>query len=334
MSSLDVELFMGPLVVGYMFGTLLFGMLIVQMFMYHMNFPKDLIGIRLVVWFSFTMSFAFTILTTAAAWNTFARAWGDPRAFQIIDNTWKGIPPLNGLLGMTSQIFFSWRIYQLTRNLWFSGLICCFALLQCIMIFYFDIQIITHGMTYSNLHDLAPINVSVNLWLGSSIACDLMITFTMIFILSRARGQSAFKPTLETLSRIINFTMETGLVTTIWAIIQLVLWVETPTRGFVFFFFLNRGRLYSNWLISTLNSRTYVTQDTSKTTWNAVDVTRSQTRPTIWADIPSTDFKINPFERLGAAINVSTTTEVHGESSEVHEMEITVPSALKQKSGR
>ncbi|KAF4563731.1 hypothetical protein EYR36_002972 [Pleurotus pulmonarius] len=221
MSNLDVELFMGPLVVGYMFGTLLFGMLIVQMFMYHMNFPKDIIGIRLV----------------------------------------------------------------------------------------------------------APINVSVNLWLASSIACDLMITFTMIFILSRARGQSAFKPTLETLSRIINFTMETGLVTTVWAIIQLILWVETPTRGFVFF-------LYSNWLISTLNSRTYVTQDTSKSAWNAVDVTRSQTRPTIWADIPSTDFKINPFERLGAAINVSTTTEVHGESSEAHEMEIAVPAALKQKSGR
>ncbi|KAL4250899.1 hypothetical protein AB1N83_014075 [Pleurotus pulmonarius] len=120
----EIELFLGPLIVGYMLGTLLLGVLIVQIFLYCRRFPNDMLGIRLTAWFSFTVSLIFTGLTVSAAWNTFGHLWGTAQGVAQIDPTWTGIPPLNGLLGMTTQLFFAWRIFQLTRRLWYSCLIC------------------------------------------------------------------------------------------------------------------------------------------------------------------------------------------------------------------
>ncbi len=73
------------------------------------------------------------------------------------------------------------------------------------------------------------------------------------------------------------------------------------------------------WLLSTLNSRSYVSKDSRR----VVDLSTPGARPTIWTDLQAVDdFKVNsPFERFDcAAINVSTVTEVHHERS--HEMEV------------
>ncbi|KAJ8516087.1 hypothetical protein ONZ45_g6547 [Pleurotus djamor] len=309
------ELLMGPLALGYMFGCLIFGMLIVQIFWYHVNFPKDLLGIRIVVWASFFLSFGFTVISSAAAWGQFGRGWGVCDVLIYIDRSWASFPPVNGVLGMITEIFFAWRIYQLMNNPWLSLFISSLAVLQCAITFYFDIYVMLHGVTYEALLSRDPYIV---VWLVSSLVCDLVITAAMLRILLKARHDSHFKPTLAMLSNVIKYTVEAGLITSVWAIVQLIVWVKTPTYGFHLFFFVTRGRLYSNWLLTTLNSRSYV----SRNPRSVMDVTRSQTRPTIWGGIAAVDDR-KIVERLATAINVDTTTEIHYDGHELGNLNLT-----------
>ncbi|KAJ8487279.1 hypothetical protein ONZ45_g14401 [Pleurotus djamor] len=279
-----------------MFGTLIFGMLIVQMFWYHVNFPKDSVYTRIVAWFSFLLSAAFTALSAASAWSQFGVHWGDLlRGFFLIDRSWAGFPPISGIIGSTTQLFFAWRTYQLIGNPWLLGIISLLSFLQCTMTIYLDARVLAAGFTYLALLDA---KVYLDLWLCSSLACDLMITGSMLIILMRARSGSSFKPTLTTMNKIIKFTVETGLVTSIWAIIQLILWLKSPLTGYHLFFFMNRGRLYSTWLLSTLNSRSYLNQKRDLS-----------------------DTKHSPFEHPKPTITIETTTEIA--HTDGHEMAMT-----------
>ncbi|KAJ8518630.1 hypothetical protein ONZ45_g4322 [Pleurotus djamor] len=266
------ELLLGPLyrqALGYMFGCLIFGMLVVQMFWYHVNFPKDLLAIRVVVWVSFILSFAFTLASCAAVWGQFGQGWGICDVLVHFDRSWATFPPFNSLLGMITQLFFAWRIHQLLKHPWISILICFPALLQCAVSFYYDIYIMTNGVTYLALLSRSTY---VYIWLIASLVSDLVITASMLYILIKARNETHFKPTLAMLSNIIKYTVEAGLITSVWAIVHLVLWAKTPTKGFHLFL--------------------------------------SQTRPTFWSGIPSSGSP-KLAGRLDTKINVNTSTEVH-----------------------
>ncbi|EDQ98646.1 uncharacterized protein LACBIDRAFT_298377 [Laccaria bicolor S238N-H82] len=100
------------------------------------------------------------------------------------------------------------------------------------------------------------LDISAELWLWGTLICDFIIVATMTFLLVQAKLESSFKPTKCIIDRLIIVTLETGAVTLIATLIQLILYLRSPADS------LNRvgiiyilGGLYSNVLLTVLNSR-------------------------------------------------------------------------------
>ncbi|KAJ7123132.1 hypothetical protein C8R44DRAFT_785360 [Mycena epipterygia] len=250
--GINVPLLTGPLVLGYMWSYCLYGMLLVQVYMYSEAFAKDRRGIKIIVWSMFTFETVFTIFTTIAAWNAYGPGWGDTDTLLIIDWAWEPLPALNGVLAAMAQSFYIWRIYSLTRKLWLPIIIACIMLTQLTMAFYYGIVVSIEGRGVDKLFALSP---EVTVWLVGSAACDILITLSLVFILSRQRRTAGFQRTTSVINKLIRFSVETGSVTSVGALIEVILWLTCRQWNLHFIFFLILGKLYSNMLMATLNCR-------------------------------------------------------------------------------
>ncbi|KAF8130244.1 hypothetical protein EV363DRAFT_1335571, partial [Boletus edulis] len=78
-------------------------------------------------------------------------------------------------------------------------------------------------------------------WLGGNVVCDLAITTCMI--LSLRPSNSHFSSNKSTLVKLTRLTIETGLVTSVAALLELILGVVSISK------------LYANCLLASLNFR-------------------------------------------------------------------------------
>ncbi|KAK0478819.1 hypothetical protein IW261DRAFT_1564887 [Armillaria novae-zelandiae] len=270
-SGVNVPLLTGPLVLAYMWGYGLYGVLLVQLCkgvryaeqndltrgfvhpdIYHITFRNDKFGFKIFVWLLFLLETVFTIFTTIAAWHTYGTGWGDPDALTIIDVAWEPLPALNGFIGAMVQSFYVYRIWTLTKNLWLAFVIEAVALMQCTLAFYYGIAVSVRGRHINELFALTP---SISAWLSGSAACDFLITASLVTILYRSKTKAVFSHTTNHVTRLIRYTVETGLLTSVVAVCELILWLTDRQYNFHFIGFLVLSKLYSNTLLATLNSR-------------------------------------------------------------------------------
>ncbi|KAF4604433.1 hypothetical protein EYR38_004855 [Pleurotus pulmonarius] len=109
----------------------------------------------------------------------------------------------------------------------------------------------------------AVTTVATPIWMSLSIACDMTITLSMIILMYRALKEAIFRTTRQTLSKILRFTLETGLLTTTLIVTQMVLMLAlNPKPGgglsgvmWRYIFFYPTGVVYSSWLLASLNAR-------------------------------------------------------------------------------
>ncbi|KDQ22285.1 hypothetical protein PLEOSDRAFT_1086979 [Pleurotus ostreatus PC15] len=204
---------------------------------YVSHFPKDNCWIKLLVtmvktvWIVFVCEAVFTLFTTIAAWNNFGKNWGDVETLLTIDWSWDPLPILNALVASMVQIFFAWRIYRLSNKIWISIPIVLVSLLQLCAATYYDAMVIKEK---NSILTLLALTEWVDTWLISSAVCDFLISTAMITILARASLKSHFRRSSSSLNQIIKFTIETGFVTTIGAIIEVILWRTMSENSFHF----------------------------------------------------------------------------------------------------
>ncbi|KAJ7604816.1 hypothetical protein DFH06DRAFT_1253701 [Mycena polygramma] len=67
--GLDIPLLTGPIVLGYMWNSWLYGILCIQVYLYSEAFPNDRAGIKAVVWAMFILESASTLFVTIGAWD-------------------------------------------------------------------------------------------------------------------------------------------------------------------------------------------------------------------------------------------------------------------------
>ncbi|KAF5371381.1 hypothetical protein D9615_009653 [Tricholomella constricta] len=85
-------------------------------------------------------------------------------------------------------------------------------------------------------------------WLSLSIICDVLITVTLVVQL-RSKQSSDFKFVNHVLHRAARMAIETGGLTSLVAIAELVLYMTSRS------YFFALGKVYSNSLLASLNSR-------------------------------------------------------------------------------
>jgi hypothetical protein len=115
------------------------------------------------------------------------------------------------------------------------------------------------GVALTQYTTLAQLALQNNISVATCVlgaATDLSITIILIIILRQSK--SNFRKTTDMLNRMVIFSFNTGIPTSICSILTVVL-IEGAPGTFVYIFcYVLMGRFYTNCLLVTLNSRDYI----------------------------------------------------------------------------
>lgn len=244
----SVELLFGPMLVGTYMNAILYGVMILQVFIYYQTY-KDGIGLRLFVLYLFVAETLNTGLAITMIYEPLVRKYGTLDAVTFFPSMLPTDPITTVLISTPIQIFIAWRIRVISRTTWSALIICILAMISMGGGIWLTRTII-------NLDRFAKkpmLHWPALTWLIASAVADITITASLCYYL--ARQKSGFSATDDTINKIIRLTVQTGLITTLFAILDVVCFLVLPhtTINFVWDFALSK--LYTNALISTLNAR-------------------------------------------------------------------------------
>ncbi|KAH7884346.1 hypothetical protein F5I97DRAFT_1929226 [Phlebopus sp. FC_14] len=154
----------------------------------------------------------------------------NPYELESVVHLWSfiALAPLTGIVTSMTQGFFCWRLWVVRRNRMIPVFVMMLSLLQLVSITYLALTtnlfpiVIENNITVTGSLFPASRSPFVLTWLGSSLLCDLIITGYMTLSLFQYKSrylQSNHSP----IPGLIKLTIETGLVTTIAALLELIL---------------------------------------------------------------------------------------------------------------
>ncbi|EEB95000.1 hypothetical protein MPER_06097, partial [Moniliophthora perniciosa FA553] len=138
------------------------------------------------------------------------------QALDQVGLVWFSVPIMTGIVSCAVQLFFAWRIWAISSSIYIPVMIGVLFFLQCAGSLWAG----AHSKEIGIWSQLQEQNQAPTiLWLGGTTACDVIITVTMLYCLSTSRN--GFRATNAILVKFIRLTIETGLITSTFAILDL-----------------------------------------------------------------------------------------------------------------
>ncbi|KAL4253198.1 DUF6534 domain-containing protein [Pleurotus pulmonarius] len=254
MAPPNPELFFGPMLIGVFLNTILYGVLVVQTFNYFQTYKmtdKALIRylvIYLLVLETFNtgcvMEMMYDILVKPLARTK--PPSGPPKPPMLLSAD----AVVTVFISTPVQLFMARRICVLSESIIVPVVI---ALLSFVSLGGGTALsvLVTVIPDFSRFNEFYP---AVSTWLGASALADLLITGCLLFTLQRKR--TGMQATDGIINKIMLLTIQTGLITTVFAIADLVLALSVQGKGFNFIPDFALSKLYTNMLLASLNART------------------------------------------------------------------------------
>ncbi|KZT09995.1 uncharacterized protein LAESUDRAFT_756209 [Laetiporus sulphureus 93-53] len=287
----------GPLILGMFFNWGLLGMLIVQVYIYHICFPRDRLTMKCFVYAVLACEIVQTGLLTADSFDNWVYGYGNIDALATFHNGWFSVPVICGVLSAGVQMFFAWRIYVLSRARLLVGAIVIVAFAQMS-------AAIASGVKLKLLPaaaDQGQATPYIDAWLVGSVFTDIVIAVSMTYLLSRSK--TGVKRSDAMLNQLIILVVETGSLTATIATIDLIVFNVTLKTYLHTCLVMMLSKLYSNTLLINFNNRARMLQSgevISMSTFNAANHTflsGSESKRTDSA-IPSNAFHVEVTQEI------------------------------------
>jgi len=250
----NITVIVGPAWLGIVVNWFLYGIVVMQIYVYYQWFPNDKTMIKSLVYVLFILDSMQTIMGTSDGFQWFVSGFGDMKVLTEPHLSGFDAPILDGMIAFIVQTFFCWRILVLQKSWWLP-----------VIIFFVSVSGLAGAMAsgiktliVGDLSKLSTFKWEFSLWLGSSALADTMIAMVMTWVLLRSRTKD-YKQTNNVLVKIVRLTVETNIVTASLAIVSLVVLLAIPqdpnitmTPGFAL------GKSYTNTLLAILNNRVYM----------------------------------------------------------------------------
>ncbi|KAJ7867274.1 hypothetical protein B0H13DRAFT_2352001 [Mycena leptocephala] len=251
--SFNPNLITGVWEIGVLISCVLFGVSTTQTYTYYTRFPDDPAKIKALValvWIGDVvriLCFGHTLYI-----YTITDFIHPERIFGLFPVSLPIGTLFDGLVGFGVQGFFAARIYTLSKKLLIPVLIWVLGFLRLVG---------TIGMLVTALgSDSVAIYVARWEWIFTSdfslgVVNDVIITATLVFWFYRQR-RGAHRGTVAVIDKLIVWTMETGMITSVTGITALICFIKMKTNFIWMATIIVNGSLFSNSLLASLNSRT------------------------------------------------------------------------------
>ncbi|OCB90582.1 hypothetical protein A7U60_g2199 [Sanghuangporus baumii] len=240
----------GSLYFAAMFSMGLWGAGTVQLYIYYNNYPKDALWLKtyvFTVWFLDTLHQALLI---GMSHGYLILGFGNFNILLTLDPLLVCALFVGGVVCVMVQAIFVMRIWKLSeRNIFLVIFVASLVVAQFGATCLYFVKAV-QADTFKDLMGAMTITRIVN---SVTAAADSTIALSLVILLHRTR--SGFRRSETTINRLILFTINTGLVTSICAILGLVLGCVLFDTLLFMFFYLSIARLYANSFLAALNSR-------------------------------------------------------------------------------
>ncbi|KAJ7489152.1 hypothetical protein FB451DRAFT_1390327 [Mycena latifolia] len=220
----------GPMLIGVTINVLLMGVIVMQMYIYFVTYRhRDQRWLKSLVAFVFFANFLNTAFAVADLYLALINHFGDFQYLTISTWLFATDPVIVGTVASSVQMFFAWRVHVLTGK-WYLGILTgllALGQLICAMLMAWKCREYPAWADFANFTDL------IIAWMTTTILVDVTITVILVWYLH----------------------CPTGMITSVWALIDLLLFLTLPDASHLIFQ-IPMVKMYTNSLMSSLNSRT------------------------------------------------------------------------------
>jgi len=245
----DVTLKFGPMLIGVFINMILYGVLIMQTLTYYQTYKNDQWYIKALVYYLFVIETLNTGLDIGVMYEPLIVRYATARGLAHFPIAFAAEPVIIGMISTPIQFFIAYRIRKISKSIWIPLLICVLGLVSLGGSVWTTYSIAEFKLfaRKPELHNPALV------WLLSASAADVLLTASLVRALYRKK--TGFKLMDSVINKIIRLTVQTGMITAICAIGDVVFFMTLPHTTLNFIWDLSLAKLYANSLMSTLNAR-------------------------------------------------------------------------------
>ncbi|OJA15234.1 hypothetical protein AZE42_07980 [Rhizopogon vesiculosus] len=244
---------LGALQVGSWVMVFLFGVETIQTYYYFKRYPNDRLWLKLLVIWIWLEEIGHTTSVLTGMYLLTVSDFGEPGALRVetmpVGFAWSIL--FSGTVGPIVEAFFAHRMYVLSGQPDLPIIAFCLA----------SARFVGSTIAASKVFGGISLDDFSTQWGWLNIAClsagagaDIIITAGQSYYLCREKSVS-FGQTLKLLDRLLAYTIETGLVLSMSAVIILLLWGTNPYNFWWFGIFLFYTEVFANCLMTVLNTR-------------------------------------------------------------------------------
>ncbi|KAI0756352.1 hypothetical protein C8Q80DRAFT_24866 [Daedaleopsis nitida] len=293
---------MGPLLIGVILGAAFYGVSVSQMYYYYTRYQRDPWYYKTLVVLVWATDTIHQCLISHTIYWYLITTYGDPTALTKLVNTIIIEVLFQAFTGLFVQSFFAARVWRLSgKKLYLtlpvvSMLIAEFVVAVAYTMIALDLE------TFADLNKVKALSLMINIF---AAAGDVLIAAILCTILQSSK--TGFEHSNLLINKLMVFAVNTGLLTSICACTSLITILALPDTFIYITFFFLIGRLYSNSLMATLNSRKSL-QDMSPTTGHTTSVSLRDISHSGTTNAPAFATK-RPQHDTGIAIRIDTQKE-------------------------
>jgi hypothetical protein len=197
-------------------------------------------------------------LIWAYLYNLTVSHMGDVNHVSFLPWTFDVSLALSGIIGGTTQAFFTYRVYRISRQMWLA----CPAWIASVGRAVISVVLTVVSIQGGTLAQLrAKYDVVVYIALVVSVSVDIWNSAALCYYL---KSKKTDQTTSGVVNSIVLWSIETGLATTVAAVLVLVCWSAMPNNGLwlCFFFIYSKRKTPSLLLFRSARGLTFSMQCT------------------------------------------------------------------------
>ncbi|KAJ3787198.1 hypothetical protein GGU10DRAFT_433307 [Lentinula aff. detonsa] len=252
---------MGAAFIGMAVAGFLLGLSFLQAYIYFSE-QNDTLVVRSLVGLVVSFDFVHQALISHTVYYYLILNYGDPSALGLV--VWSLLAEVifNGFTAFCVQSFLTWKIWRLSNsNMWVTGVVAALVLAEfgCVIVIIFrprrkpseSSRYLVQVRTFAELAtDLKGLSITVN---ALAAAGDVLIAAILTWLLQTSK--TGFQRSDTMLNKLTIFAVNTGALTSLFAVASLISILAAPDTFIYITFFFCMGRLYTNSLLASLNAR-------------------------------------------------------------------------------
>ncbi|CAA7270139.1 unnamed protein product [Cyclocybe aegerita] len=251
LAAFDAHGTLGALSVGVLISSFLFGIVTVQAYVYYTRFPEDQMKLKILVAVVWLFELAHCISICHSLYSLTISHYGDPRALVRPPSTLFLAIIFSGVIGPLVQAFFAERVRVVSGQLIIP--IICWTLSA--------VRLAMSLVAASEAFQMTTLAQYQKEWkwllttvLAIGAAVDIIVAAALCYHLRIQRSNSHEK-TAMMIDKIIAWTIQTGLMTSLTGLVMLICFLAMPGNFVWLAFFMFLARMFSNSLLASLNAR-------------------------------------------------------------------------------